>query len=196
MERLRDAYVGRGERWNSLRSRMVSVFDRYRKLHPTRVQHNPWRDVQRLPVAQSDQNRLWPDDVLLTVLRAATPEFRALLVALLLTGQRISDVVAFAPEQYDAARATLALIQIKTGKPMVLHVPKTLAQVVATMAGRVPGRLLVSPRRRAWNAKGAEETLRALLRHLHLDATPCTGCGRQALARSSRLALRTAPSAP
>ena len=169
MERLRDAYVGRGEQWNSLRSRMVAVFDRYRKLHPARMPHNPWRDVRRLPVAQSDQNRLWPDDVLLTVLRAATPEFRALLVTLLLTGQRISDVVALSPEQYDPSRATLTLAQIKTAKPMQLHVPTALAQVFAAMAGRVKNRLLVSPRGRPWNAKGAEETLRVLLRHVKLD---------------------------
>jgi hypothetical protein len=50
---------------------------------------------------------MWPDEVLVAVLRAATPEFRALVVTLLLTSQRLSDVVAFRPSQYDPETRTL-----------------------------------------------------------------------------------------
>ena len=168
MERLRDANAAQPYRWNSIRSRMIAVFDRYKRLHPKRMAENPWRAVRRLTPEQSDQNRPWPDPVLLQVLEQATSEFRALLVTLLLTGQRISDVVAFRPEQYDPAHRTLRHRQDKTDKDQVLHVPEPLAAIFDGMARRGHDRLLVTPRGRPWKTINAEATLLVLRRNLDL----------------------------
>jgi integrase len=168
MERLRDANADQPYRWNSIRSRMIAVFDRYKRMHPKRLPENPWRAVRRLTPDQSDQNRPWPDSVLLTVLEHATREFRALLVTLLLTGQRISDVVAFRPEQYDKVQRTLRHRQDKTDNDQVLHVPEPLAVIFDGMARRGHDRLLVTPRGRPWKSINAEATLLVLRRNLKL----------------------------
>lgn len=168
MERVRDANAELPYRWNSVRSRMIAVFDRYKRLNPKRMGENPWRSVRRLTPERSDQNRPWPDAVLLTVLAHATTEFRALLVTLLLTGQRISDVVAFSHAQYDPSLLTLRHRQDKTEKDQVLHVPAPLAVIFDSMAGRHPDRLLVTPRGKAWKAVNAESTLLVLRRNLGL----------------------------
>jgi integrase len=106
---LRNRLASNPNQWNAIRSRMREVFRLYRRRHPAMMPLNPWEEVRRLKVADSDQNRRWPDDVILTVLREATPEFRALLITLLLTAQRIGDVVQFTKSQYDPAQTSSVL---------------------------------------------------------------------------------------
>jgi hypothetical protein len=103
------------------------------------------------------------------VLREATPEFRALLITLLLTAQRISDVVKFSRSQYDRGRKLLSFIQRKTGKNVTLHVPDLLADIFEMTAGHYCERLLVTPRGRPWTTVNAEETLLSLRFRLGLD---------------------------
>lgn len=133
-----------------------------------------WEDSERLQVREdSDQNKVWPPEVLLPVLREATPEFRALVTTLLLTGQRLSDVCSFRPEQYAPDCRTLGFssryAQQKTGQPMMLHVPDALAGVLDSMRGRHPARLLVTPRGRPWTTSNAQESLAGLRVRLGID---------------------------
>lgn len=113
--------------------------------------------------------RAWPLPVFEAVLRAATPEFRALLVLHVMTAQRGSDVTKMSPQQYDTERRTIALRQKKTGKDLVLRVPDALAATLADMQGRHETRLLPTPRGKPWVTKNAQETLRTLLSNLGLD---------------------------
>jgi integrase len=170
---------------------MKEVFARYRRLHPELLPINPWEEVRRLKAARSTQNRRWPDEVLQQVLHAATPEFRALLTTLLLTGQRVGDVVAFRAAQYDRERGTLGYVDLfdqeKTEKRMVLHVPKALAEVFEGMAGRHPERLLVSPRGRAWTVANAEETLLALRAQLGMGRYTLHGLRKTGLSAGKML---------
>ena len=137
--------------------------------HADAPRGNPWRGSKRLKVAQSDRNRAWPDSVLLAVLRAATPEFRAVVMTQLLTSQRIGDVCGFRSAQYDAEAGTLAFRQGKTSSTMVLHVPGFLAQTFEAMRDRVPGHLLCTPRGVEWTPDNAQEHLQVLRRILNLD---------------------------
>ena len=164
---LRTAYVDRPGRWNALRSRMVAVENLHRRRHKATAR--PWEDSRRLPVGKSDANRPWPAEVLLAVMRAATPEFRALLIGYLLTAQRGSDVTTWGPDQYNETFRTLTFQQVKTGEDVTLHVPDSLARALEAMKGRHPERLFVTPRGRAWTVINAEETLLTLRRNLGLD---------------------------
>ncbi|MGE4044497.1 MAG: tyrosine-type recombinase/integrase [Acetobacteraceae bacterium] len=173
VERLRDRMAASPHRWNAMRSRMKEVFARYRRLHPELLPINPWDEVRRITPPRSTQNRRWPDHVLQAVLREATPEFSALLITLLLTGQRVGDVIQFTPRQYDAASRTLGFEDVfdqeKVAKRLVLHVPDSLAGQFAALAGRHPDRLLTTPRGKPWTVVNAEETLLALRQRLGLE---------------------------
>ena len=166
---LRDTWPLSPVYWNGFRHTMNAVFKRVMKLHPGVVTINPWADVRRLQVDQSDQNRHWPDEVLVRIVREATPEFRALLITLLLTGQRIGDVSAFQLEQYNAEHRTIRFQQGKTGKWVVLHVPRLLADTFERMSGRLEHRLLVTPRGKPWTVSNAEEHLLVLRTNLGID---------------------------
>jgi integrase len=166
---LREKYAGRPIAWNSLRSRMIAVTRHFRTLYPGALPSNPWEVSRRLKMAKSRLHRPWPPSVLLAVLRAATPEFRALLTGYLLTAQRGGDVTTFAPAQYDRAAQTLKVDQAKTGEPILLHVPTSLARTLATMQGRHPDRLFVTPRGQAWTTSNAQETLLRLVEQLGLE---------------------------
>ena len=166
---LREAYADAAIAWNALRSRMIMVVRHYRQIRPGEMVMNPWEASRRLKVEQSNAHKPWPPTVLLAVLQAATPEFRALLVGYLLTAQRGGDVTTFRPEQYDPVKQTLAVAQGKTDELLTLHVPATLARSLEAMRGRHPQRLFTTPRGRPWDMKNAQETLRTLLRQLGLD---------------------------
>ena len=165
---LRNQAVDMPIAWNGLRSRMIQVVRMYRRQHPGVLAANPWEASRRLKVARSLAHRPWPPEVLLAVMRAATPEFRALLTGYLLTAQRGGDVTAFAPERYDPVARTLDLAQEKTDEQLRLHVSASLARALDAMRGRNPERLFVTPRGRAWTTANAQETLACLLRILHL----------------------------
>lgn len=160
--------AGRPAEWNALRSRLISVAREYLRDHPDACPANHWRESRRLKAPKSRAHRPWPPEVLRQVMLAATPEFRALLVGYLLTSQRGGDVTGFRPDQYDAARRTLNLVQEKTETPLLIHVPEHLARVLAEMQGRRKDRLFVTPRGQAWTTGNAQETLARLLAHLKL----------------------------
>lgn len=163
VDRLREALAHDVNRWNRLRDLMRIVTRAYSRLHPdSGIQVNAWEEAARLKVRGSDQNKAWPPHVLLGVMRSATPEFRALVRCLLLTGQRVSDVCAMRPHQYDQASRTIALTQHKTGTGMLMHVPDDLSAVLDAMRGRHPERLLVTPRGLPWDPGNARETLQGL----------------------------------
>lgn len=159
---LRDALKEDPIRWNTIRSRMSDVFIRWRRASGEQSLQNPWREVRRLAVGDSDQNRPWPDDVLAAVLKAATAEFRSLVVTLLLTSQRLGDACQMQPDAYAAGPKTLTFRQEKTKAKMVIHVPEFLAGTLESMAGRRPDRLLVTPRGKGWTPSNAQETLATL----------------------------------
>lgn len=96
-------------------------------------------------------------------MRAAAPEFRALLVGYLLTVQRGGDVTRCSPSQYDAAQRTLTIEQGKTGEALVLHVPNSSARVLDRMKGQHQERLFLTPRGKPWTTANAQETLARLL---------------------------------
>jgi integrase len=160
---LRDKHASAPVAWNNLRSRMKDVVALYRRRHPELVPSNPLLEVTRLPIAQSDQNRAWPAEVLRQVMERATPAFRALLTAYLLTAQRGGDVTAWRWDQYDQAQRTITMRQRKTGKPLPMPVSDALAAVIETQRGRHPERIFASPRGRAWTLGNAQETLARLL---------------------------------
>jgi hypothetical protein len=176
IEQLRRSYApdpdagstGRPAEWNALRSRLIVAVREYLGAHPDAVPANHWRVSRRLKAPKSRAHRPWPPEVLRAAMLAATPEFRALLTAYLLTAQRGGDVTRFAPDQYDEAAATLNLVQEKTATPLLIHVPGHLARVLAEMKGRRADRLFVTPRSRAWTTANAQETLATLLRQLGL----------------------------
>jgi integrase len=174
--RLRDQYApdpdaglrGQPIEWNALRSRMIMVFRHWRLLHPGTLASNPWEASRRLKVPPSNSHRPWSPEVLSAVMRAATPEFRALLTAYLLTSQRGGDVTKFSPAQYDRKARTLNLAQGKTGEELLIHVPDALAAAIEAMRGRLEGRLFVTPRGMEWTLGNAQETLARLLEQLGL----------------------------
>ena len=171
---LRNRLAHDHNRWNRTRSLMRRVFDDYGATHPGVIATNPWAAAKRFKCeGWSDQNRMWPDEVLVAVLRAATPEFRALVVTLLLTSQRLSDVVAFRPSQYDPDTRTLGFTdrfaQQKTKTPLVLSVPEALAEVFDAVHGRHDRTLLVTPRGVPWTAVNAQETMLRIRAILGLD---------------------------
>ena len=84
------------------------------------------------------------------------------MITLLLTAQRIGDVVQFTKSQYDPRRGVLSFVQQKTGKHVSLHVPHALAATFEAMSGRHSERLLVTPRGKPWTTVNAEETLLSL----------------------------------
>jgi integrase len=168
IDNLRDKSAGDPIGWNGLRSRMIEVTRKYRRAHPGKLSVNPWETTKRLKTPKSDANKPWPVDVLLAVLRAATPEFRALLIGYLLTAQRGSDVTTFTVNDYDAVAKTLRVRQIKTDEDILLHVPSNLTTVIESMMGRHPTRLFVTPRGKAWTTANAQETLATLLSTLDL----------------------------
>lgn len=159
---------GAADDWNRLRSRMIGVVEEYRPDHPGILASNPWRAAKRLKAPPRVSHRPWSPAALRLVLQAATPEFRALIIAYLLTAQRGGDVTKFAPSQYDAVARTLTLRQGKTDTPQLLHVPDQMAGAIETMRGRRADRLLVTPRGRAWTTANAQETLATLLRSIGL----------------------------
>ncbi|NKC33465.1 tyrosine-type recombinase/integrase [Falsiroseomonas selenitidurans] len=168
---LREKYAAAPVAWNSLRSRMISVVRLYRTLQPGVLGANHWETSRRLKVPKPavKAHRPWPAAVLVAVLRAATPEFRCLLVGYLLTAQRGGDVTRLESRQWNQANATLNLGQQKTGEPLLIHVPEALAAAFNAMADRHPKRLFVTPRGEAWTTSNAQETLRRLLGILGLD---------------------------
>ena len=166
---LRNRHAGKGHTWNQLRAKAAMAWDAYLAEHPDAPRGNPWRATKRIRIGQSDRNRAWPDEVILAVLRASTPEFRAVIMTMLLTSQRIGDVCRFEPSQYDRATKTLRFRQGKTGEMMALDVPSFLAETFERMAGRVPGRMLCTPRGMRWTPDNAQEHLQVLRRNLELD---------------------------
>lgn len=166
---LREAYAQVPVAWNSLRSRMIMVVRHYRTMHAGEMQMNPWEASRRLKTEQSNAHRPWPPELLLSVMRAATPEFRALLTGYLMTAQRGGDVTTFRPDQYDPEKQTLSVVQGKTAEAILLHVPTSLARALEAMQGRNPDRLFVTPRGVTWDLKNAQETLRTLLRTVGAD---------------------------
>jgi integrase len=167
---LRDKHAERPVEWNRLRSRMATVWDVYKKKYPIFVDVNPWEESARFDEPPSDQNRPWPEDVLRIVLTEATPAFRALLVVLLLTAQRISDVIAYTRDQYDPKARTLRFQQSKlsrVGGWMVLHVPDLLAEMLEAHPG-VDNLLPSTPQGKPWKKVNAEETLRNMRERLGL----------------------------
>ena len=167
-EDLRDKHAGAPIAWNALRARMRDVIARYRKRHPELVPSNPLLEVARLPVPESDQNKAWPAEVLHAVLAAATPNFRALLVAYLLTAQRGGDVTAWRRDQLDQAAGIIQMRQRKGGKAHPMPVPALLADAIEAQPIRHAERLLCSPRGKPWTLANAQETLARLLRDLGL----------------------------
>ena len=163
LEGLRDKYSESPNQWNALRARMVAVTDHFMRRHPAALPANYWRLARRLKTEPSDQNKPWPVEVLRAVFGAATPQFRALLTAYLLTAQRGGDVTTITASQYDRKARTLTFTQGKTDEPMVLPVPDALAAVLEG-----DGRLLHSPRGKAWTLDNAQQTLARLLLGLGL----------------------------
>lgn len=75
VDRLRDKLATDPNRWNSIRSRMTEVWKLYRKRNPSSLPLNPWQEAKRLRLLPSDQNRRWPDAVLVAVLREPPRSF-------------------------------------------------------------------------------------------------------------------------
>lgn len=171
VSRLRDKYARTDSphQWLSLRARMIAVEGHYRRMHPRLGLETLWAESKRLRTPDSDQNRPWPANVVLDVMREATSEFRALLTVCLLTSQRISDVCALTPDAYDRAGRTLRFQQEKTKTHIALHVPDYLATTLDKMSDRLSNRLLVTPRGRPWTDFNARETLQAICHRLGLD---------------------------
>jgi hypothetical protein len=142
---------------------MIVAVRHYRRLHPSVLPANPWELGRRLQVPKSNQNRPWAPAVLLAVMKAATPEFRALLTGYLLTAQRGGDVTRFKPLQYDPAKRTLRLSQGKTGEDLLLHVPASLGRVLDGLLAADSPRLFLTPRGKPWTTANAQETLARLL---------------------------------
>jgi integrase len=187
IEELRGKYTAAPIAWNQLRSRMIVVVRHYRRLHPGALAANHWETSLRLKVARSRLHRRWSRDDLLAVLRAATPEFRCLLVGYLMTAQRGGDVTRFSPAQWDAAEGTLALGQEKTGERLLIHVPASLRVAFTAMTGRHPDRLFVTPRRRPWTTANAQETLARLVAQLGLDGLTLHGLRKTAASALKQL---------
>jgi hypothetical protein len=165
-ENYRSKHLEMANTWNALRSLMRLVLRRYRTHHPGHLAENPLDTVRRLNVQKSSQNRPWPKEVLVAVMRAATPQFRALLVGYLLTSQRGGDVTTWLRRQYDAQMRTLTMQQGKTKTSLVLHVPDWLANAFGS--GAPDERLFTTPRGQAWTITNAQDTLRVLLLNLKL----------------------------
>ena len=166
---LRDRLADDPHRWNRIRSLMRQVTAAYLRRHPEAATENPWFGSKRIKVANSTQNRPWPDAVLIAVLRDATPAFRALITCLLLSAQRIGDVCSWPDEAYDPETRILKFTQGKTGTPMALKVPPFMADALAGTRGQVPGRLLATARGRAWTKVNAEEILLGMRARLGLE---------------------------
>jgi integrase len=167
-EDLRNRHARAPIAWNMLRQRMIEVIKLYRRLHPELLPTNPLLETARLPVPQSDRNRAWPLPVLRQVLQAATPNFRSLIIAYLLTAQRGGDVTGWRRDQYDAHARTITMRQQKTREAMILHVPELLAEAIAAQPAQHPTRLLCTPRGLPWKLANAQETLARLLAQLDL----------------------------
>ena len=165
-EDLRDKHAAAPIAWNNLRARMRDVIARYRKRHPELAPSNPLLEVARLPVPESDQNKAWPAEVLHAVLAAATPNFRALLIAYLLTAQRGGDVTTWRRDQL--VGGIIQMRQRKGGKAHPMPVPQLLAEAIEAQPVRHPERLLCSPRGKPWTLPNAQETLARLLHDLGL----------------------------
>lgn len=159
---------GRAIGWNNLRSRMISVVEEYLRLNPELELRNHWREAKRLKPPKANSHRPWPPAVLKAVMTQATPEFRCLLVAYLMTAQRGGDVTRWEPWQYDRTARTLNMEQRKTAVPLLLRVPDHMARAIEAMAGRHPERLFVTPQGKPWTTLNAQETLRRLLAQLKL----------------------------
>ena len=174
LDALRDNYLERPNQWNALRARMKAVADQFMRRHPNVLPVNPWPVCKRLKSPSGDSNKPWPLDVLRKVFAGASPEFRALLTAYLLTAQRGGDVTRFTADQYDAKARTLTFVQGKTDEHMTLHVPESLAGVFAVGRQKRPKEgmgvrpLFLTPRSKPWTLDNAQQTLAALLRRLDL----------------------------
>ena len=123
--------AGRLNTWNEIRKVMIQVTDQFINHHPLQIPFNPWQRVKRLQVLIDEaerQNRPWPPEVIVKVLRNATPAFRRLLLVYLYTGQRGGDVVRMGGSEveYDASERVLIFTQQKTRKKMNLPVPASL----------------------------------------------------------------------
>ena len=160
---------GRAIGWNNLRSRMISVTEEYLRLNPELDLRNHWRDAKRLRPPQPNSHQPWPPDILRAVMTQATPEFRCLLVAYLMTAQRGGDVTRWEPWQYDSRAGTLNMQQRKTAVPLLLRVPDHMARAIEAMQGRHPDRLFVTPQGKPWTTLNAQETLRRLLAQMKLS---------------------------
>jgi hypothetical protein len=172
VERHRTVYADtrRVSTWNEIRKVMRMVTRRWMRLNRGVIDENPWEETARLKTIirpGEEQNRPWPPEVIEAVFRAATPEFRALLMCYLFTGQRGSDVTRFgdAAVTYDPARRLLTFVQQKTRRQMDLPVPETLHCILTGADG---ASALVTPRGKRWNTGNAQETLRTLLTNLGL----------------------------
>lgn len=156
---------GRKHMWNNLRTAAIVAWDFWMtEVAEGSLPYNPWRLAKPYKLELSDQNRAWPPEVLTAVVREATPEFRALIEVLLLTSQRVGDVCSYKPSQYDEARRLLTYRQGKTGRDGALMVEEPLHRALASMRGRHPDRLLVSPHGKPWTPNNAQKHLVRLLR--------------------------------
>lgn len=168
IDRFRDLCKDNPNFFNHVRKTMKLVTDKWMDANEGALATNFWARAKKFGGPHSDQNRPWPPEVIVMVLREATPEFRAFLVTLLLTAQRVSDVARFKASQYDAAARTLTFVCQKTHKPMVLHVPASLAAIFDGMVKHHPDRLLRTPRLKPWTEVNAQETLLSMRRRLKL----------------------------
>ncbi|MGG5819688.1 tyrosine-type recombinase/integrase [Falsiroseomonas sp. HW251] len=184
------ANAGQQNQWNITRKVMRLVTDRFiksceseprrRKLAPL---SNPWGRTPKFRIETEKaerQNRPWPLDVIVRVLRGATPEFRNLLLIYLLTAQRGQDVLRFTrdPVTYNKAAGVLIFTQGKTKKAMRVPVAPQLAELLAPEGEA----LLRTPRGKLWKLENAQETLRTLLTNLGLPRYTLHGLRSTAVA--------------
>ena len=159
---------GRVNTWNEIRKAMAVVTQRWMNKHEGKLAANPWERHERLPVEKSTQNRRWPEEVISAVLHAATPQFRALLLVYIFTGNRGGDAVRFGDEEavsFDSATRILKFVADKGGMEREMIAPESLARLLTGLDGRS---LLLTPRGRAWTLDNAQGTLRDLLTNLGL----------------------------
>ena len=165
---LKDKIGTRPQQWNKTRGIMATIWRLYGRVHELDLPKNTWNESARVPEAASDQNRPWPLEVINAVFSAATPEFRGVLIACLMTAQRIGDVTNLRDDEYDPVTKKWRFQQGKTKRWMTLTVGAMLAECFEVTRGRVPGYLLCTPRGVRWTKARAEETLLGIRNRLGL----------------------------
>ena len=159
---------GKPQVWNKTRQLMATIWQEYGVVNRIDLPKNPWRESRRIKEAESEQNRKWPVEIINAIFSEATPEFRGVLIACLLTSQRIGDVVNLRDNDYDPTTRKWRFQQGKTEKWMTLTVGDMLAESFEATRGRVSGYLLCTPRGVRWTKARAEETLLSIRDRLGL----------------------------